>query len=94
MISIIIPFYNEKENLPILIDQLINQLGRIKKEYEIVLVDDGSEEISNIKDQISKIHIKYKKCFCIFLCRFDLCFLHFELFECPAGFPLHIPTPA
>ncbi len=57
MISIIIPFYNEKENLPILIDQLINQLGRIKKEYEIVLVDDGSEEISNIKDQISNIRL-------------------------------------
>lgn len=44
MISIIIPFYNEKESLPILIDQLISQLDRLKKEYEIVLIDDGSDD--------------------------------------------------
>lgn len=44
MISVVIPFYNEKENLPILIDQLINRLNRIKKEYEIILVNDGSSD--------------------------------------------------
>ncbi len=42
MISIIIPFYNEKESLPVLIGQLNKQLTG--KEYEIILVDDGSTD--------------------------------------------------
>lgn len=64
MISIIIPFYNEKDNLPILIDLLVKQLKN--KEFEIILVDDGSEEISNINPpaggQISNIKlIRHRK---------------------------------
>lgn len=42
MISVIIPFFNEKENLPILINQLIKELKNEK--FEIVLVDDGSND--------------------------------------------------
>jgi glycosyltransferase involved in cell wall biosynthesis len=44
MISVIIPFYNEKDNLPVLIDKLSLQLNKTKKEYEIILVDDGSTD--------------------------------------------------
>lgn len=44
MISIVIPFHNEKENLPILLDLLIKEFKKIKKDYEIVLVDDGSTD--------------------------------------------------
>ena len=44
MISVIIPFYNEKENLPILVEKLTVELNKIKGEYEIVLVDDGSTD--------------------------------------------------
>jgi len=44
MISVIIPFYNEKENLTPLLTQLINKLDKTKKEYEIVFVDDGSTD--------------------------------------------------
>jgi glycosyltransferase involved in cell wall biosynthesis len=56
MISVIIPFYNEVESLPILVEALVSQLNRLKKEYEIVLVDDGSTDnsISNLKTQMSK----------------------------------------
>lgn len=62
MISIIIPFYNESESLPVLTGQLLDVMNRIKKEYEIILIDDGSEERSNIKDQISNIKIiRHKK---------------------------------
>ncbi|PIZ67250.1 glycosyltransferase, partial [Candidatus Roizmanbacteria bacterium CG_4_10_14_0_2_um_filter_33_96] len=57
MISVIIPFYNEAESIPVLINLLINTLSKIKKEYEIVLVDDGSEEKSKIKDKRSNIKI-------------------------------------
>jgi len=63
MISIIIPFFNEKENLPVLIEQLINQLDKLKKEYEIIFVDDGS--IDNFQFSIFNFHsnsnIKYIK---------------------------------
>lgn len=42
MISIIIPFYNEAESLPVLINQLIDTCRKLKQSWEIVLVDDGS----------------------------------------------------
>lgn len=64
MISIVIPFYNEKESLPILVDQLINQLDRTKQDHEIVLVDDGSTDAwrQNFQDPKSKIQIiEHKK---------------------------------
>jgi len=66
MISVIVPFYNEKESLPILIEQLVNELNKLKKEYEVVLVDDGSDDnsISNLKTQFSswrtKLQLKSK----------------------------------
>lgn len=55
MISIIIPFYNEKENLPILVDQLTKQLEKIKDKFEVILVDDGSDDgtISHLKSFFS-----------------------------------------
>ncbi len=64
MISIIIPFYNESESLPILTDQLIDVMNKIKKEYEIILIDDGSNDADAskliIKSEELKI-IKHKK---------------------------------
>ncbi len=42
MISVIIPFHNEKENLPILIPRVSEALSRLEKEFELILVDDGS----------------------------------------------------
>lgn len=57
MISIIIPFYNEAESIPVLVELLNSQLVKLKKEFEIILVDDGSEEISKIKDQRSNIKL-------------------------------------
>jgi len=56
MISIIIPFYNEVESLPILIDRLVLECKKIGKEYEIILVDDGSCDAG-----VSKLKIKSEK---------------------------------
>src|SRR3989344_6157780 len=52
MISIIIPFFNEKENLPELLIELHAALKNT--EYEIVFVNDGSTDgsVSDIKDSI------------------------------------------
>ena len=57
MISIIIPFYNEAESLPTLINHLIKVCGNNSYEFEIILVDDGSTDKSllSIKYLVSSI---------------------------------------
>ena len=47
-ISIIIPTYNEAENINTLLEEIINEVKN--KEYEIIIVDDGSndETVNNI----------------------------------------------
>jgi glycosyltransferase involved in cell wall biosynthesis len=44
MISIIIPFYNEEENIPTLLEEIEEAMHSQKEAYEIVLVDDGSQK--------------------------------------------------
>lgn len=64
MISIIIPFYNEEKNLPILINRLIDWTKKLKDDWEAILVDDGSSDAgaSKLKIQNSKFKIvKHKK---------------------------------
>lgn len=41
-VSFVIPVYNEKENVAILISDLLPALDRLKRTYEIIFVDDGS----------------------------------------------------
>jgi len=41
-ISVVVPVYNEEENLPILIHQLMEVLEELRKPYEMIFVDDGS----------------------------------------------------
>lgn len=43
-ISLIIPVYNEVESLPVLLERLETELGRISKPYEIIFIDDGSSD--------------------------------------------------
>ncbi|MDO8497591.1 MAG: glycosyltransferase family 2 protein [bacterium] len=53
MISIIIPFHNEEENVSLLYKELKEALGHIHEEYEIVYVDDGSTDKS--KQEVEKL---------------------------------------
>lgn len=59
MLSIIIPFYNEKDSLPILLQKLTEKLKGLKERYEIILVNDGSTDNfnSNIKYQEESIKL-------------------------------------
>jgi glycosyltransferase involved in cell wall biosynthesis len=43
-LSIVIPVYNEEENIPKLYEELKEVLEKLGKEYEIIFVDDGSTD--------------------------------------------------
>jgi glycosyltransferase involved in cell wall biosynthesis len=43
-LSIILPAYNEEENLPIAVDRSLGVLARVASEYEVLIVDDGSTD--------------------------------------------------
>ena len=46
LLSIVIPVFNEAENLPTLHARLTDAMNRLEVDYEIVLVDDGSKDQS------------------------------------------------
>lgn len=43
-ISVVIPVYNEEENVPVLVEKLRTVMGKLKQSHEIVMVDDGSSD--------------------------------------------------
>lgn len=44
MISVVVPAYNEEESLPAFYKVLIENIGKVDPDYEIVFVDDGSND--------------------------------------------------
>jgi glycosyltransferase involved in cell wall biosynthesis len=46
LLSLIIPVYNEEENLPLLMDAICVALEPLKKDWEVIFVDDGSRDHS------------------------------------------------
>ena len=45
-ISITIPIHNEQENIKILYNDLVNVLENIGKDFEIIFINDGSDDES------------------------------------------------
>jgi glycosyltransferase involved in cell wall biosynthesis len=45
-LSLIIPVYNEEENLPLLYHSVMQALSPLKKTWEVIFVDDGSKDNS------------------------------------------------
>lgn len=43
-ISVIVPVFNEKDTIPPLASRLLSVLGEIKREFEVIFVDDGSTD--------------------------------------------------
>ena len=67
--SLIIPFYNEEKNIDNLLDKILLNLNKLKKNnrnFQLILVDDGSNDMTfeklkskNLKG-ISTVLIKHK----------------------------------
>ena len=59
-ISIVIPVYNEEENVPILYERLKEVLDSLPYDYEIIFVNDGStDRTGEILEEIAQ---KDKNC--------------------------------
>jgi glycosyltransferase involved in cell wall biosynthesis len=45
-VSLVIPAYNEQENIPMLLDRVEKSLSQIGKPFEVILIDDGSSDLT------------------------------------------------
>jgi glycosyltransferase involved in cell wall biosynthesis len=68
-LSIVIPIFNEEENIKILYNRIVEVMEKLKKEYEIIFVDDGSVDnsfriLEGIHNRDNKVKvIKFRKNF-------------------------------
>jgi glycosyltransferase involved in cell wall biosynthesis len=61
IVSIVVPLFNERENIPDLIERITQTMQQVELPYELILVDDGSTDGSIellAKQQIVQPHIK------------------------------------
>ena len=61
-ISVVIPAYNEEDNIEPLYDKLKSTLNQFKKTHEIIFIDDGSkdgtfEALSNLRKKDNSVKI-------------------------------------
>jgi len=42
--SIVIPFYNEEENIPLMVEKVVDAMSKVGGSYEIIAIDDGSTD--------------------------------------------------
>jgi glycosyltransferase involved in cell wall biosynthesis len=60
-LSLVIPAYNEQENIPTLLARVEAALDRIGKPYEVILIDDGSSDETPklLNDAMQSDHIHW-----------------------------------
>ena len=60
-LSIVLPVYNEEENITLQYEKIIETVDQLKKSYEIIFVDDGSRDRSfEILERIAKKNKRVK----------------------------------
>lgn len=55
-LSFVIPAKNEAENVTLLYQEIVSQMIKVKKSFEIIFVDDGSSD--NTFEVLKKLHLK------------------------------------
>lgn len=59
-LSLVVPVYNEKDNLPLLMDAIEAALMPLDKKWEVVFVDDGSKDGSlDVLTELAEKHPEY-----------------------------------
>ncbi len=58
-LSIVLPVYNEEENIKLQYEKIIKALSFLRKKYEVIFVDDGSTDTST--EQLTEIAKKDKR---------------------------------
>lgn len=59
MISIVVPVYNEEENLPLLTKGIFSVMLNLNEEFEVIFIDDGSTD--NSLDAMRDLRVVYPK---------------------------------
>lgn len=60
-LSVIVPVYNEEDNVRLLVDKILATLKTINKKSEVIIVDDGSsDKTGELLKEISKEHSEVK----------------------------------
>jgi len=67
LLSIVVPAFNEQENLEILYNRVAKTMAELDMDWELVLVDDGSTDSS--REVIREIHTKDSRVKSVFLSR-------------------------
>lgn len=62
MISLVVPFYNERENVSFVIKEALEVLSNLKDEFEIIAIDDGSSDdtlknLLKLKGEIKNLRV-------------------------------------
>ena len=55
-LSVVVPVYNEYENIPLLYDAVVDALAGLGKDWELILVNDGSKD--NSLEALKELAIK------------------------------------
>lgn len=66
LLSVVIPLFNEQDNLGLLVDRLSTALAKLEVPYEIILVNDGSKDDTRVAiaiqaakdDRVKGIHLR------------------------------------
>ena len=58
-LSIIIPFYNEEDNVQFVLDEVLDVCASMSRTFEIIAVDDGSSDQTS--DILNSLSSKTKK---------------------------------
>jgi len=62
-LSVVIPVYNEEDSLPLLVPSVVEAMEEIGRDYEVLLIDDGSRDASFAK--MVELKGRYTKLRCL-----------------------------